>query len=454
MKKRVSVILLFFSLSLGAENINITQVDSSSLLSSQEIGLYIQVTDNRGTPVSGVKKESFSVYESSSDQDFANQSEIIELQEGINSLTGVNFLLLVDNSGSMYRTLQGQDTDNKSEMRITIAKEAISDFVNQSADIRDTIALASFNSYYSFHSEDIRREGLNILDQINKPSEDNNKTELYRSVSESLAAFSRLQGRKVIIVLSDGANVPREEGVLYDFKETIIECQKEGISVFAINFAGKADENLVKIAAETGGNIFEASLRDELFQVYDGIKNQILKEYYLVYRASMEPGDRRFVKAQYKEKNSVRVYFSSNVFGAPDALIPVFLLFLIPLLTKGIMVLLWYKKFEIPNSEANIEVLQAAPGVKVSNNTVMLGQGETVIGGSGSADLTIVSEEPSEENYATIVYDENSEHFKVVSSKTVLVNNQQTTERFLEAGDVLTIEGTTIVFDDEKMNTN
>lgn len=450
MKKIYLLFSLFFILiSLNGESINISQIDSSSLLFNQEVDLYLQVTDESGDTVKGLTGEDFIVSESTSDKTFYNSLEIVDFKEGINKVKGINFLLLIDNSGSMYRTIQGEDTDNSGKQRVTIAKRAIRNFVTNSVDVKDTISLASFNSFYTFHSGDIRGEGLTVLDLITEPAEEYNKTELYYSLLRSIDAFSKLKGRKVVIVLSDGANVPRDESVIYKYEDTISEYQKEGISVYAINFAGEADRNLVKITSGTGGNIFEASDADELANVYENIKSQILKEYLVTYRATMDPGNRRFVRVSIKNGTPVtRVYFSSTVFGIPaGSLSP--LLIILPLFALLLMAGLWFFKFEKLNELANIEILQSAPGVTISDDTIALSKGKTVIGGSNSADLTIAGESQTEDEFATIVYDDKTENFKIVSSRTVMVNNQLTTDKILEAGDVINIDGTTIVFDDE-----
>lgn len=449
--KKIFVLInfLFFISLLNGENLNISQIDSSSLLLNQNIDLYLQITDEKGDSISGVTKNNFKVSESSNHLEYSSELEILDLKEGINRINGINFLLLVDNSGSMYRAISGEETEDLSEMRISIAKEAIKNFVKESIDVKDSISLASFNSFYTFHARDIREEGFSILDTINKPDEKSNKTELYLSLVDSLKAFSKIRGRKVVIVLSDGANVPHNKSFVYSYEDTIDEFLKEGVSIYGINFAGEADKNLIKITSKTGGNIFEASDIDELYSVYDSIKEQILKEYLLTYRATMKPGTVRDVKLIYNDSNElIRSYFSSSVFGESNNHITP-LLYIIPILALGLLIAIWFIKFEKLNSTANIEVLQAAPGVTISDQTLELNRGKTVIGGSSGADLTISSDLNSQDDLATIVYDEKTENFKVVSSKTVVVNNQLTNERVLESGDVINLGGTTIVFDDD-----
>lgn len=449
MRKIFILIIAAITASAYSVNINISQIDSSSLLYNQNIDLYLQIKDDNGDSVDNLNIDDFIVSESVSDTYFNDIQELKSLTRGINKIEGINFLLLIDNSGSMYRTIDGKETDDELFQRITIAKEAIRKFVNNSIEVKDTISLASFNSSYTFHSKDIRMEGFNVLNSITKPDEDTNKTELYRSLVEAISAFSKLKGRKVVIVLSDGKNVFNDDSKPFSYSETINEYLKEGITLYAINYAGEADKNLIKMTSRTGGDIFEALDAAQLTSIYGDIKDQILQEYKLTYRASMLSGDRRYVSAKINNSTPVtRVYFSSNIFGNPTTTISS-LAFLLPIIGILILIALRYVKFEKLNKIATLEILQAAPGVTISDDTISLTKTNTVIGGNNSADLTITSQDKKEEDFATIVYSEDTKSYKVVSSETILVNNQLTKERELEAGDVINISGTTIVFDDD-----
>ncbi|WP_041401640.1 FHA domain-containing protein [Salinispira pacifica] len=81
------------------------------------------------------------------------------------------------------------------------------------------------------------------------------------------------------------------------------------------------------------------------------------------------------------------------------------------------------------------------------NFTVQLQQDATVIGSSRKADLTIAGEPGIQGEHATIQRGEDG--FTLVSEQPVWVNNRKTARRKLEAGDVIRMEGTTLVFDED-----
>lgn len=276
-----------------------------------------------------------------------------------------------------------------------------------------------------------------------------NKTELYSSLILSLNSFKDKKGRKVVIVLSDGENVPYgKDRRVFLYNEVIDEFQKEGVSIFAINFAGNADKNLVSIGNKTGGFVLDANNSKELNNIYTGIKNQINTEYLITYKATMIPGLSRYVSVTYKNNDPIsRKYFSSTIFGNPLEDLN-WVLLLSALISVTLVYLLWRTKFEQTNTIPNIEILDAAPGVTVVNTKIELNKDSTVIGGNDSADLTITGSFEVEKNHAEIVYDDLTKVYRVKSSKEVMVNNNLTKDRILESGDVINIAGTTIIFDD------
>lgn len=100
------------------------------------------------------------------------------------------------------------------------------------------------------------------------------------------------------------------------------------------------------------------------------------------------------------------------------------------------------------NKQPNIEVISPEPGT-VLTQMVPLDNKVTVIGGSDDANLTISGVSSVKDNHATIIYDEKANCYTLVSDQEVAVNNNFVKRRKLEVGDVINVEGTTIVFDDD-----
>ncbi len=463
------LITTFINFAYG-DSVRISQIDSSKLLLNQNVKVYISVTDDKGEPIGNLAAGAFKLFESHNRKNFREISRIESFETMANYELGINFLLLIDNSRSMYRTMKGKRTKRKSSQRISHAKRAVVTFLRSITNPKDKVGLASYNSYYNPHSE-LTNEKVSIetsMDEIKWPSKDEAYTEIYSSLYLAVDEFRTTRGRKAILILSDGRNQPyyantkKEHSIfgkkIFKYNEPRRYCQEEGISVFAINFGprkAKKDRGLHKIAMQTGGAVFDAHNQKELSEIYSKIVNQILNEYLITYPATMEPAVRKYVRVDCTtgdDKNSAtRFYFSSTVFGLPlDGLSP---LLLIPLLLAiAALWLLLRIDFEKRKSNPSIEVL--SPGTaKASTQLFTLGTGKTVIGGDTNADVTLSGGVTRiREKHATILFDEKKKKYTIIGDGSFDVNNKPVTKmRDLEAGDVINVGGATIVFDDGKV---
>ena len=145
----LAAISLPFPAALFPLNIRLSQIDASRLLLSQRVRLYVSVTDERGRPVESLRAEDFTVLESPDGERFTRIPRLEQFRPQAGIVEGVNFLLVLDNSGSMYDTLAGNPTENREAMRITHAREAVRAFLSSMTDPKDTVGLVAYNTYYT-----------------------------------------------------------------------------------------------------------------------------------------------------------------------------------------------------------------------------------------------------------------------------------------------------------------
>jgi Ca-activated chloride channel family protein len=337
----------------------------------------------------------------------------------------------------------------------------------------DTVGLVVYNTFYTEMSPPSREKTgvANILKAIQKPKPEAAYTELYASLTLAAGSFSRLRGRKVIVVLSDGENYPYHEysnglhpvfkDKLYTYTEPIETSQENGVSIYAIHFGLQKDRYLEEIAVQTGGTVFDAGNQQELQTVYRLIHEQVAGEYLLGYRATMDPAEKKYVQVDLVPGSAGaggagagaaaarRFYFSSAVLGMPMNRLSILLL--IPLvLAVSLLVFLLSLRLERKRGPATMEVLHTRVG-STSTRVMPITSAKTVIGGAQSADLTIVGNPAVKQNHATIVHDPRKGSYTIVGSGDLRVNNQPAQTRVLEAGDVIDIGGATIVFDDGEL---
>jgi len=460
------VLLLCVPLAAPALGVSLAQIDASRLLVTQDVRVYLSVTDNKGLPAAGLRQRDFTIEESADGVSFQPIPRISVFTPNAGAVDGITFLLLIDNSGSMYDTLDGKTTTDPRAMRITQAKEAVRTLLAAMTNPGDCVGLGYFNTSWHLLSRPTTDRGRidTLLESIQKPTPDQAYTELYASLAQAAQEFAGISGRKAIIVLSDGENygyfehAGKEHPVygrrVFSFREPITANQEEGNTIYAVNFGTGSvpDRNLKEIALQTGGTIFSARDREELAGVYDTIHRQVAGEYLLAYRATVTPAEKKYVRAGVKlggvTSSATRFYFASTVFGLPVAGLS--FLLLVPLLAACI--LLWgltRLRLEHRGGPARLEVLQTQVGRPVTR-VVPLSTTKTVIGGSPKDDLTIVGAPQVKEQHATIIFDPKDKRYTVVGTGDILVNNQPVKTRLLETGDVIDVGGATIVFDDEK----
>jgi Ca-activated chloride channel family protein len=466
--KALFILVPLFTLAAGAASaitVSLAQIDSSGLLLQQQVNAYVSVTDDHGEPVTGLPRQAFSIAESVDGTHFTNVP-VLTFEPNAGANEGITFLLLIDNSGSMYDAPDSSPTADPARMKITSAKAAVRAFLASMTNPRDKVGLVVFNTRYRVLARPTtdREKIASLLDQIAKPSPSEAYTELYGSLEAGPQEFTGIGGRKAIIVLSDGENYPYfthsgkpspEYGRrVFAYTESIKANQEEGATVYGINFGvGQVmDKNLRAIAQQTGGKTFEAARGEDLSGVYQEIRRQVAGEYLVGYRASTSPAEKKYVQVtvsnQGAENVAQRFYFSSVVFGLPlPGLSP---LLVIPfILACALLWLLTLVRLERKPGPARLEVLQTRVGHPMTR-VVPLSGSKTVIGGSSSADLTIAGAPQVKQEHATILYDPKDKSYTVVGSGEITVNNQPVKTRKLEPGDVLDVGGATIVFDDSK----
>jgi len=461
--KRLFILILLVALPVHmtlSDAIRVAQIDNSSLLVNQRIRVYVSVTGEGGVPVRGLDKNVFALYEST-EQGPRLKREIIRVREGVNVVQGVNFLLIIDNSGSMYWDATGRikNSDDQDIWRITSAKRAVEDLLNEIRNPKDRVGLVSFNMRVDTNVKptDDKVSIQRALMQINRPPEEEAFTELYETLYHSIIDLSASKGRKVIIVLSDGVDFPMKDNPYFPERfgmEGVIErANKEGISIFTIGLSSKADnKSLSRIARETGGAHFSTYSPEEISKLYSLIRDQILNEYLFVYAAGMIPAEKKLVSVEYTPESggtaleSERHYFSETVFGFPRSAFPLFP-FVAVAAAAIILAILSLVRFERRKEAPSLDVYQGrGRGKKVQTLAISPRKRTITIGADAGDDLTITGDRKVSKTMVQIESRDGS--YRVTSSGGAMtVNNRNVQTKVLKSGDIIKVGDTTVVFD-------
>jgi Ca-activated chloride channel homolog len=430
--------------------VTISQIDNTHLLINQQVRLYVSVTDANGYPRADLEKDQMTVYE----QD--KERKILAFARGVNIDTGVNMLLLLDNSGSMYQDAAGNDTENEKKWRLTYAKNAILALLTQIKNPADKVGFTTFNYRLGQVIKPTNKKVLieKALMEIERPKGNEGYTEIYESLNEAVESFRVFGGRKVIILLSDGEIFKRPDNPHYTgrvgIEGAIASAQEAGISVFTIGLVETRNKSLQRIAENTGGRYFPAHQPGELENLYSMIRNQILNEYLITYRAGMSHEEKRDVKIVVtsggKKNEAVRDYYAGTMFGKPQEKLILWMFLAIPaaLLLLWILSLLQFKNTKkVPSLD-----VRTVNGKKtmVKPLTIVDTKKAVTIGGSVDNDLTIQGDDQLSLTEAKI--EQKDGIFTITSmDDPVTVNNKKVTKKVLRSGDLIKLGNTTIVFD-------
>lgn len=213
----VIVLTLLFSFANGQDGKNYVTV-------------YATVKDKDGSPIRGLKKENFQIF----DED--RSKEILSFAAGPEPMT-IGFL--IDDSGSM-------------EKRIPYARQGILEFLKASASQNEYLVVA-FNEKINV-LQDFTKE----IDSVKKKILDEPKTEfrgqtkLNDAIYSALAKLSKgAHSKKVLIIASD--SMDNQSG--YRYKELRREAQDSGVLIYTVNMADVYAESISSMYRPLRGNM-------------------------------------------------------------------------------------------------------------------------------------------------------------------------------------------------------
>lgn len=255
-----SAFLAVASVSLMADDPDTLKVDVKL------VNVFVTVTDARGAPVANLQKENFLLKEDGKEQKIAIFSK--------ESALPLSIVLGVDTSLSTRKDLP---------LELTSAKK----FAHAIVRPQDGLAVYKFseevNEVVPFTS-DLKRIDAGI-ERVRNGS----ATALYDAIFLGSHALSRRQGRKVMVVITDGGDTMSQ----VDYKEALRAAQEAEAIIYSIIIvpieasAGRdtgGEHALIQISADTGGKYYYATslaqLDDAFRQISDELRTQYLLAYY------------------------------------------------------------------------------------------------------------------------------------------------------------------------------
>ena len=238
---------------------------------AQNVPVYVTVTDANKRLVPGLTQEDFQIFDE-------KQPAPITIFD--NQIQPVTVAVMLDSSGSMTLNLE-------------LLKQAAEQFVIRLLP-EDKGRIGYFNDKIAFLSE--FSSDRDMLIRSIKDMQFGNPTRLYDSILFSLDELKPIEGRKVILSFTDGADTASRSGM----GEVLRRAREEEVMVYGIglesrimNMRTRPDGALRKLAAETGGGYFELKETDELGPTFTRVAQELHSQYLLGFEPKTDGKIRR-----------------------------------------------------------------------------------------------------------------------------------------------------------------
>jgi Ca-activated chloride channel family protein len=233
----------------------------------QTVSLFATVTDPTGRLMPDLAKEDFEIFDN-------NKSQAVTLF--VNEVQFLKVVVMLDESGSMVNN-------------IARVKDGAEQFLLRLLP-GDRARIGSFEDKIIV-SPEFTNNRNELIRFLKEDLQYGNGTRLWDAVDFSMSALSELDGRRVVLVFTDGGDDPGP-GKHVSYGTVLKRAQAEGYMVYAIGFHSKCrcgsggqmietdpDPSLKKIAAESGGGYFELKEGADLSSTFTRVMQELHSQY-------------------------------------------------------------------------------------------------------------------------------------------------------------------------------
>jgi Ca-activated chloride channel family protein len=240
------------------------------------VNVFVTVTDDRGAPVANLQKENFILKEDGKEQKIA----IFDKESAL----PLSIVLAVDTSLSTRKDLP---------LELTSARK----FVHTIIRPQDGLAVYKFSETVSQmvpFTSDLKK----IDEGIDHPR-NGAATALYDAIYLGSQALNRRQGRKVMVVITDGGDTMSQMNYL----QALRAAQESEAIIYSIIIvpieadAGRdtgGEHALIQISSDTGGKYYYATSSVQLDDAFKRISDELRTQYLLAYYPSQHYSSSEF----------------------------------------------------------------------------------------------------------------------------------------------------------------
>lgn len=291
---------------------------------SQTVAIYATVRDAEGRLIGDLTRDDFEVYDE-------GKREPLGVFES--SVQPISVVMLLDRSASM-------------RMNFRLVEVAAGEFVKALLPA-DKARIGSFASRIQLDPREFTSDRGELLTILRTELQPAGPTPLWNAVSVGVTALRHQEGRRVILVFTDGVDSPMG-GRSVGYSEATRAAQMDNVMVYAIGLARerfirggpttlggtiragpgasggkpervieKPDSGLPRIAAETGGGYFELIRGTDLPSTFAKVADELHRQYALGFQASKLDGKNHRLEVKVKRPGLTvrarRSYFAQKL---------------------------------------------------------------------------------------------------------------------------------------------
>ena len=255
------------------------------------------VTDGQGRLVPNLERDQFTILDNGKPQ---------EISFFLNEVQPFTVVVMLDKSASMTAHLELLDAAAEQFILRMLPADR-----GQVGAFSDKIQLSG-----EFTAD--RDELIAALDDL----QFGNPTRLYDALNESMAALTGVEGRKVVLVFTDGEDSASRLGM----RDVLERARDQEVMVYAIGlevdyFNGqrqvrsRPDRGLKRLAEETGGGYFELKKTDDLAPTFTRVAQELHSQYTLGFAPAVLDGREHRLEVRMKDRGMTararRTYIAS-----------------------------------------------------------------------------------------------------------------------------------------------
>jgi Ca-activated chloride channel homolog len=285
MRKSATLILLLVCAAYAQQppaHTQSTESEGTLKVDVKLVNVYVTVTDAHGAPVAGLKKENFVVQEDGRPQEI----RVFDKESAL----PISIALAIDTSLSTRHDLPLEQASAKRFAHAIV----------RPVDALSVFGFSEIVSQSTSYTADLKRidEGI---DHIRLGA----ATALFDAVYLASRSLDRRQGRKVMVLITDGEDTASSRAIGY--KEAARAAEEAEALIYSIivvpieNSAGReigGEHALIQLSEDTGGKYYYATSMAQLDDAFRQISDELRTQYLLAYYPSQRFSNSQFRRIQ------------------------------------------------------------------------------------------------------------------------------------------------------------